>query len=257
MYFRQITTPNTGATTHTGSMCSSCLTSQCTLEYDNKEVRESCTTGSQCASGSCFNSSCECRKDTDCSDGDVCNTSGSASNECVSGGKSVGETCVVSKQCVSSSCYDFVCECRQDSDCDESEICDHAMPPFVCVFADLPSKSPSVSAKPSVSSSPSISTLPSTSAKPSVSNRPSTSSQTVSPTVSEQPSHSSSPSSADTLSPIHSPTASPSRHPTSTPSLSPKTSSPTTLPSTNPTSSVSNSIEDTLICVWYCTRAHF
>ena len=75
---------------------------------------------------------CECRRDSDCPDGEICDRSGNGAFSCMDAFKSVGEECAVPSQCISSSCFNSICECRRDLDCLDGEFCDKSGDPFLC-----------------------------------------------------------------------------------------------------------------------------
>ena len=67
---------NTGATVQPNDQCPSCPASLCTQDFDTKSVGEECIVPSQCTSRSCYKSVCECRNDSDCVSGNICDKSG-------------------------------------------------------------------------------------------------------------------------------------------------------------------------------------
>lgn len=54
--------------------------------------------------------------------------------------KKVGDTCEENEECESGSCFESICECRDDDDCNLGYICNvhgHASDPFLCISGYL------------------------------------------------------------------------------------------------------------------------
>eukprot|EP00804_Cyclotella_cryptica_P000024 CCRYP_013705-RC/>CCRYP_013705-RC protein AED:0.23 eAED:0.23 QI:1063/1/1/1/0.77/0.7/10/266/585 len=214
-----------------------------TVSPGGKPVGTSCDENEDCDSGSCFESICECRDDDDCLPGHLCDMISHQSSDpflCISGYKTVGESCKLPIECASGSCFDWICECRHDADCEDGFVCDKEEPPFLCVIAKIPSSMPTLSSQPSASSSIAKSNSPSSSPSlpPSISKQPS-GAPSNDPTLEPSASLSLNPSSWPSVS--AKPSASPSRDPTAYPtqfrSSSPSLSSyPSSLPSSSPSS---------------------